>query len=191
MLYFIDPKCRSRKRVVVLLVVPMHLKEKLILNSHGGLLTGHFSNNRLYNLGGGMACMLMLPNIKNCPQCAFASGGLSAGKPPLQPIPVQRPFQIVGIDIMDLPKTEKGNKLVLVLQDFLTKFPMVYPMPDQKTTRIVKILVEEYIPMFGVLEALMPDRGTNLLSLLMRDICTPLGVEKLNTTAYHPHSLRV
>ena len=29
---------------------------------------------------------------------------------------------------------------------------MVYPVPDQKTKRIVQILVEELIPLFGVPE---------------------------------------
>jgi len=63
---------------------------------------------------------------------------------------------------------------------------MVYPMPDAKTVRIVKILVEEFIPIFGVPEALLSDRVTNLLSYLMKDIfCSLLGIEKLNTTAYH------
>lgn len=87
---------------------------------------------------------------------------------------------------MELPKTERGNKYVLVLQDFLTKWPFVFPMPDQKTTRIVKILVEEVIPVIGVPEALLSDRGTNLLSHLMKDVCALLGIDKLNTTAYHP-----
>jgi len=73
---------------------------------------------------------------------------------------------------MDLPKTERGNKHALVFQDFLTKWPMVYPMPDQKTKCIVQILVEEFTPLFGVLEALLSDRGTNLLSYLMKDICS-------------------
>ena len=85
---------------------------------------------------------------------------------------------------MDLPKTEQGNKHVIVFQDFLTKWPVVMSMPDQKTTRIV--LVEEIIPMFGVPEALLSDRGTNLLSHLMEDMCGLLGIEKYNTTAYHP-----
>jgi hypothetical protein len=35
-------------------------------------------------------------------------------------------------------------------------------------------------------EALLSDRGTNLLSHLMRDVCRLLGIEKYNTTAYHP-----
>ena len=40
--------------------------------------------------------------------------------------------------------------------------------------------------MFGVPEALVSDRGTNLMSTLMHDICKKLGIRKLNTTAYHP-----
>ena len=186
-LYYIDPKRKSRKRTVV----PHHLKERLIKSVHGGPLAGHFSNNRLYNLlvrswwWDGMY-VDVAKHCRNCPQCAFASGTGSVGRPPLQPIPVQRPFQIIGVDIMDLPKTERGNKHVLVFQDFLTKWPMVYPVPDQKTKRIVQILVEELIPLFGVPEALLSDKGTNLLSYLMKDVCSLLGIEKLNTTAYHP-----
>ena len=68
---------------------------------------------------------------------------------------------------MDLPKTERGNKHVLVFQDFLTKWPMVHPVPGQKTKCIVQILVKELIPLFSVPEALLSDRGTNLLSYLM------------------------
>ena len=51
---------------------------------------------------------------------------------------------------------------------------------------ISKLLVEEVVPVIGVPEALLSDRGTNLLSHLMRDVCELLGVAKLNTTAYHP-----
>ena len=55
---------------------------------------------------------------------------------------------------MDFPKTKDGNKHALVLQAFLTKWLMVYPMPDAKAVRIVKVLVEEFLPTFGVTEAL-------------------------------------
>lgn len=39
--------------------------------------------------------------------------------------------------------------------------------------------------MCGVPECLLSDRGTNLLSYL-KDVCSLLGIQKLNTTAYHP-----
>ena len=74
--------------------------------------------------------------------------------------------QIVGVDVMDLPVTESGNKHVLVFQDFLTKWPMVYPIPNQQTVHIVRLFAEQVVPMFGVPEALLSDRGTNLLSHL-------------------------
>ena len=63
---------------------------------------------------------------------------------------------------------------------------MVFPTPDQKSIRIVRLLTEEVVPAFGVPEALLSDRGTNLLSHLMQDVCNLLGTRKLNTTAYHP-----
>ena len=145
------------------------------------------NNNRLYNAlirtwwWEGMYSYVNR-YCKSCPQCVTVSGAGRTGRPTIRPIP----FQIFGVDVMDLPKTESGNKHVLVFQDFLTKWPLVFPIPDQKTTRISQILVEEIVPVFGVPEALLSDRGTNLLSFLMKEVCNLLGIEKLNTTAYHP-----
>ena len=104
----------------------------------------------------------------------------------VHPIPVQRIFQIIGVNVMDLPKTEAGNRHVVVFQDFLSKWPLVFPVPDQKAIRLARLLAEEVIPVFGVPEALLSDRGTNLLSHIMQDLCKMLGIRKLNTTAYHP-----
>ena len=75
-----------------------------------------------------------------------------------------------------------------MFQDFLTKWPLVFPVSDQKATTLAKLLVEEVIPVFGVPEALLSDGGANLLSHLMLDLCQLLGIHKLNTTAYHPQS---
>ena len=114
------------------------------------------------------------------------SGYGRRNQPPLHPISVQRPFQILGVDIMELPVTEKGNRYVIVFEDFLTKWPLVFPAPDQKAIRIARLLAEEVLPLFGCPESLLSDRGANLLALVMQDVCQLLGTTKLNTTAYHP-----
>ena len=98
---------------------------------------------------------------KNCPQCAIVTGTGRKQQPPMHSIPVDRPFQIVGVDIMELPVTANGNRYVVVFQDFFTKWPMVYPVPDQKAKRIAELLVKEVVPVFGVPEALLSDRGAN------------------------------
>ena len=186
-LYFVDRKEPTRRR----LVVPTHLKSQIMEECHGGKMGGHFSGSRLYNTLSkrwwwqGMYSDV-LEFCKNCLQCTAATSQNSSLHPPLQPIPVERAFQIVGVDLMELPKTSRGNQYVLVFQDFLSKFPLVFPVPDQKAERIVKLLVEQVIPLFGVPEALLSDRGANLLSYLMKDVCEMVGIKKLNTTAYHP-----
>ena len=75
---------------------------------------------------------------------------------------------------------------MVVIQDLFTKWPFVFPVPDQKATRIAHLLAEEVIPWFGVPDALLSDRGANLLSHLILDLCEILGVTKLNTSSYHP-----
>ena len=42
--------------------------------------------------------------------------------------------------------------------------------------------------MLGVPKKLLSDRETNLLSFLMQDVCHLLGIQKINTTAYHPQT---
>ena len=186
-LYYIDPKKRSERKIVV----PNHLQEQLLAEAHRSVMGGHFSGKRLYNTlavhwwWDGMY-VDAIHFARNCPECAIVAGGGKVHRPPLHPIPVQRPFQIMGIDIMELPKTAAGNRYVIVLQDFLTKWPMIFAAPDQKAHRIVRLLAEEVVPFCGVPEALLSDRGTNLLSNLVQDVCQLLGIKTLHTTSYHP-----
>ena len=120
---------------------------------------------------------------RSCPDCAVVMGG---GRKQVPPLPVQRRFQIFGVDIMELPITKSGKRYVIVFQDFLMKWPLVFPAPDQKAIRIARLVAEEVLPMFGVPECLLSDRGNNLLANVMKDVCDLLGIKKLNTTAYHP-----
>ena len=53
---------------------------------------------------------------------------------------------------------------------------MVYAVPDQKTIRIARLLIEEIIPFFGARENLLSDCGTNFLSQLIMDLCEILGI---------------
>ena len=154
-------------------------------------MSGHFPGKHTFSA---LACHWWWDNmyvdtmkyVDSCPECTITARTGRHYKPPLHPIPVSRPFQIVGTDLMEVRRTRRGNKYVIVLQDYLTKWPLAYALPDQKALTIAHILVEEVIPFFGVPEALLTDRGTNLLSHLMKDLCGLLGISKLNTTAYHP-----
>ena len=65
---------------------------------------------------------------------------------------------------------------MVVFQNYLTNWPMVYAIPDQKAHRESQILMNEIIPLYGVPECLLSNRGTNRLFHLVADLCEVLGV---------------
>lgn len=75
---------------------------------------------------------------KACPGCAISTGVGRIARPPLDPILISRPFQILRIDVMDLPLTERGNQHVIVVLDLFTKWPFIFAVPDQKTIHIAR-----------------------------------------------------
>ena len=173
-LYFIDTSRQNLRWAAV----PSHLQEQFMAEIHGGVMSGHFSGNRLYKA---LCCKWWWETMycdaisycKNCAECAIVSRTGRVQRPPLRPIPVQWAFQILGVDIMELPITSGGNHYLIVFQDFLMKWPFVFAAPNQKANaiRIVRLLAEEIVPVIGVSDALLSDRGTNLLSHLMQDVC--------------------
>ena len=173
--YFISLILRDNSKRAV---VPRSLQTRQLEVAHLGPFGAHFSGPHMFNA---MVSSWWWEHMfhdavqfaKACPECAITYGIGRRTKVPLHPIPVRSPFQILGIDVMDLPVTERGNRHVVVIQDL-------------KATRIAQLLVEEVVPWFGVPEALLSNRGTNLLSHMILDICKLLGITKLNTTSYHP-----
>ena len=118
-LYFVDSTRGQQRRAVV----PKHLRTTLLELNHSGSLSGRLSGPRLCKaLASSFWWQGMYKDAVNyfrsCPQCVTVTGRGQVGKPPLKTIPVEGPFQVIGVDIMDLPKTESGNKHVLVFQDF-------------------------------------------------------------------------
>ena len=70
--------------------------------------------------------------------CATHSSGRPV-RPPLTPIPVS---DRVGVDVVQFPRSKNGNLYAVVFVDYLTKWPAVFPVPDQSSATIAKLLVE-------------------------------------------------
>lgn len=110
--FFIDTSSQNLRQAAV----PSHLQERIMAEIHGGVMSGHFSGNWLYKT----LCRqwwwetMYRDAISYCAEYAIVSGTGRAQRPPLHPIPVQRAFQILGVDIMELPITTPGNRYLIV-----------------------------------------------------------------------------
>ena len=88
--------------------------------------------------------------------------------------------------MLQLPLSHLGNQYAMVLQDYLTKWPEVFAVADQKAETIARLLVEHVVARHGVPQRLLSDRGPNFLSSLVQEVCKLLGTTKVNTSGYHP-----
>ena len=187
-LYYVEPQFHRLR-----LAVAKVLQQQLMTKTHAGAFSGHFAAQGMYRkLAMQYWWKGMYTDIyhhcRNCLTCASFGGGARRHHPPLQPLPVGAPFERVGIDIMEMPQTCEGNRDVLVIVDYLTKWTEAFPMQDQSSETIVRLFVDNVICRHGVPNQLLSDRGTNLLSDLILDICQLTGMKKINTTCYHPQT---
>ena len=98
------------------------------------------------------------------------------------------PFERVDIDIMEMSQICEGNWYVLVIVDYLIKWTEAFLMQDQSSKTIARLFVDDVICCHSVLNQLLSDRGTNILSDPILDIYQLTGMKKINTMCYHPQT---
>ena len=128
---------------------------------------------------------------KWCQECNICQRRQNPNPKPrtgLQQIVSTRPGEVVHADILELTKTEQGNKYVLVLMDSFTKYVNVYPLANQKAETVADILSFQYMPEHGAIEQLHTDQGGSFDAKIVKEICTILETRKTRTTGYHPQS---
>ncbi|GBM98025.1 Retrovirus-related Pol polyprotein from transposon 412 [Araneus ventricosus] len=121
---------------------------------------------------------------RECHACGARKGPKTRTKGRLKRYNVGAPFERMALDILGpLPVTTKGNRYVLVLMDYFTKWPEAIPIPDQEASTVAEELVRAWISQYGVPMILHSDQGTNFNSDHFTELCKLLGILKTRTTA--------
>ena len=173
-------------------IPPTPLREKLFEQAHGGRFGSHLSDVKIYSelrrhyWWTGMRSDLSRWT-KGCLVCATHGTGRQT-RAPLTPIPVNGPFDRIGVDVIQFPQSHHGNQYAVVFMDYLTKWPEVFAVSDQTSATIATLLVEHIVSRHGVPSEILSDRGRAFLSGLMKEVEMLLGFHKVNTSAYHPQT---
>ena len=81
------------------------------------------------------------------------------------------------MDVFDpLPKTKAGNKYVLVLMHYISKWPEAYALRNVTTETVVKCLID-MTARVGIPEEVLMDNDSNFVSKTMREYCTTMGIK--------------
>lgn len=149
---------------------------------------GHFAFDKTYEL---ISSKFWFKNmrkiihkyVKNCLNCLYFKlpGGKSPGS--LHPIKkVPRPFHTIHIDHLGpFIKSKMGNTHLLVVIDAFTKFILLYPVRNTKTSSVIKSLKEAF-KIFGAPNRIIADRGTCFTSAEFGSFCKSISIH-LHLTA--------
>ena len=95
----------------------------------------------------------------------------------------------VAIDfVTSFQPTERGNKVILVVSDYFTKFAEAYALPDMKAQTVADTLVTQFLCQYGTPYQLHSDQGQDFKSELFQCVCSLLDIEKTQTTPCHSQS---
>ena len=100
---------------------------------------------------------------------------------------MKEPFKRMVVDVVGpLPHTKSGNKFLLVIMDYATKWPEAFVLRNVTTETVVHCLVE-MTARIGVLE-LLSDNGSNFTSKVIKQYCETTGIKRLKISPYHPQT---
>src|SRR3954462_176453 len=159
---------------------------------HSDHLAGHFAFDGTFQRT--IICYYwpqMGDDIKNyiqaCQTCQ--KFGRNRHKEPLHPIHVGEPYDRVGIDLIGpLPVTQRNNRYIIVMVDYLTKWPEAKPIPNKNAETIVSHFHEEIICRHGCPKELLSDQGTEFCNLVVNALCKLHGIRHTLSSAYHPQT---
>ena len=175
-------------------VIPRALRERVLHEMHNSPTAGHLGTRR--NLTA-IRTRFYWPRMKEmamdwCKQCARCA----ARKPPqrkaraaMQKYQVGVPMERVAIDVMGpLPVSARGNRYVIVMADYFTKWAEAIATPNQEAKTVADVFVRHFLTKFGAPRMIHTDQGRNFESRLFAETCKMLGIKKTRTTVYHPQS---
>ena len=124
-------------------------------------------------------------SCESCQKCPHRK----VPKAQLIPLPIiSEPFQRIALDIVGpLPRSRSGNRYVLVICDYATRFPEAVPLRSIEAEKIAEELIRLFARV-GIPNEILTDQGSNFTSQLLSELYRLLHVHPIRTSPYHPQT---
>ena len=171
--------------------VPTSMAQTIITNVHRSIGSGHrgfqktlekvkqnfFINNLIKQVN---------ISISQCDECKQFKG-LPHKKAMIEKYPLpSKPFQKISVDILGpLKTTSSNNKYILGLTDFLTRYLVIYPLPDRSAIQVANAL-KKFIATYDTPEVLISDNAKEFVGTTFKKVCEAAGINKCEVVPYHP-----
>uniref|UniRef100_A0A7I4Z234 RNA-directed DNA polymerase n=1 Tax=Haemonchus contortus TaxID=6289 RepID=A0A7I4Z234_HAECO len=172
-------------------VVPKSSRYEIFHEAHSGTFAGHFSAHKLLNrLRKEVFWPTMVHDFhkwtRECQRC-FAHNVRPRMTSPLKPIVTTKPYEIVGVDVLEVGMTTSGNRYAVTIIDHFSKFAAAYPVPDKSAETIAKTIFIRWIaegcrwPKVD-----MSDKGAEFENRVIEELTRITKIDHVTTKGYNP-----
>jgi hypothetical protein len=186
-----------RKEVRLQLVVPKPLRPQILAAHHDNILAGHrgvfptFEKIRKNYFWVNMLADVY-EYVQSCETCAAVKTshyGLTTGLHPVKPAAPHQPFGMISMDFLGpLPETADGNKYILVVNDYATRYCLAFSTKTAKAEEVAKILVRHVFLEYGPPSVILSDRGRHFLNDLVAAVEQLFTVRHVFSSGYRPQT---
>ncbi|KAI7806491.1 hypothetical protein IRJ41_006936, partial [Triplophysa rosa] len=165
------------------LVVPESMRLKVLQMGHSVPWAGHLGQQKtLSTIAGRFYWPKLYTDVvdfcKSCPECQLVKPSKKSDRAPLVSLPIiDIPFSRIAMDIVcPLERSRSGNRYILVVADYATRYPKVVNALIQLFSRV------------GLPREVITDQGTNFTYRLMKQVYSMLRIHPKQTTPFHPQT---
>ncbi|GKC65162.1 reverse transcriptase domain-containing protein [Tanacetum coccineum] len=125
--------------------------------------------------------------VTHCDSCQRQGKISQRDEMPQNPIQVCEIFDVWGIDFMGPFPSSRGNRYILVVVDYVSKWVEAKALPTNEARVVVKFL-KQLFSRFGTPRAIISDRGTHFCNDQFFEVLQKYGVTHRISTSYHPQT---
>jgi transposase InsO family protein len=100
------------------------------------------------------------------------------------------PFECTLDYVGPLVKTARGHQYILVIVDYVTRYPEAIPLWAEVSKGIAWGLFHLFSRV-GIPNEILTDQGTEFMSRLMKDLCALLQIKQIWTSVFFPQTDRL
>jgi transposase InsO family protein len=171
-----------------MLVVPACLRLQIMYELHTAPKSGHLGFNKTYHKllerfywpGVYMDVRTWIGSCSHCNRRKESQHG-KVGQ--MHPLKATEPFYMVGMDLMGTMRpTKNGNKYVLVVTDYLTRWPEAIAIPNKEATTVARAFHDHVVCRHGAPASILTDQGGEFNNHLLTALAKGYGIKKLMAT---------
>ena len=124
-----------------------------------------------------------------CKSCQQSKRGPGGSRSELKQEIVGAPMERMAMDLQGpFPESQRGNRYILVIQDYFSKWVEIFAIPDKNGKTIATILNDEIFCRYASCCEILSDKGLEFENQHVKQVLDAWGVRKSRTSGYAPWS---